>query len=363
MGIYLGFGEIMMRVAPEGRLRLAQALPGKVGVTYAGAEANVCVSLARLGEEARFATALPESPLAEPVRAVLGGHGVELRALYRERGRLGVFFFEYGADRRPAEVIYDREGSAIALAAPSEYDFEGALAGAGWLHISGITPALSENAFLSVLELARRAKAARVPVSCDLNFRGKLWGWKPGVPAQSLARECMARIMPNVDLLLGSAEGAAIMLDAGAEGTEIRNGRFDAEAVERTARETARRFKNLARIGFTLRECVSAVHNNFGGMLFDAKEDKAFFAPLDASGRPVLYEIRDIVDPLGAGDAFAAGLIKALNDAEFSDPQRAIAFAAAAGCLKHSVHGDFNLVGRDEIEGLALGRRRGSVSR
>lgn len=363
MGIYLGFGEIMMRIAPEGRLRLEQALPGRVGVTYAGAEANVCVSLARLGEKARFATALPKSPLAEPVRAVLGGHGVELSALYREQGRLGVFFFEYGADRRPANVIYDREWSAIALAAPAEYDFEGLLAGAGWLHISGITPALSENAFLSTLELARKAKAARVPVSCDLNFRGKLWGWKSGVPAQALARECMAEILPNVDLLLGSPEGAAIMLGAGAEGTKIENGRFDAEAVGRTAGEIARRFRNLARIGFTLRECVSAVHNNFGGMFFDAKTGKAFFAPLEPDGNPGLYEIRDIVDPLGAGDAFAAGLIKALNDASLSDPQRAIGFAAASGCLKHSIYGDFSLAGREEIEELARGRPRGSVSR
>ncbi len=353
----------MMRIAPAGRLRLNQAMPGQVGVTFAGAEANVCVSLARLGEKARFFTALPKSPLAEPVAAVLGGHGVELCALYRERGRLGVFFFEYGADRRPANVVYDREASAIALAQPGEYDFDGALAGAGWLHISGITPALSENAYRATRELARKAKAARVPVSCDLNFRGKLWGWRPGTSAQALARECMGEILKSVDLLFGSPEGAAVMLGVDAEGAKLENGRFDAAAVQRVARETAERFPSLSRVAFTLRECVSAVHNNFSGMLYETGTKRAGFAPLDASGQPSVYEIRDIVDPLGAGDAFAAGLIKALNDSVAADPDGAIAFATAAGCLKHSIYGDFNLAGCEEIQDLARGGARRSVSR
>ena len=360
----LGFGEIMMRIAPEGRLRFRQALPGRMEVTWGGGEANVCVSLALLGDPVRYLTALPRTPITESLVDSLRGFGVDTSPiLFSKKGRLGIYFLETGANQRSSIVIYDREGSSIALAAPEDYDFDAALAGVTWVHLTGITPALSENAYRATLALAQRAKAAGAVVSCDLNYRKKLWTWRPGTPPHALARECMTQLLQQVALVIANEEDAKDVLGLEAEGTSIETGRIHAVAYEAVAREIVRRFPNVARVAFTLRESLSADHNNWGGMLYDAAGGRAFFAPLDGDGRYRPYEIRNIVDRVGGGDSFGAGLIHALRSEKYRAPQDAIRFAAAASCLKHSIASDFNYVSEDEVAALMSGSGSGRVRR
>ena len=362
--MFLAFGEIMARIAPPGNLRWAQTLPGSVNVTWGGGEANVCVSLALLGQAARYATALPRTPITETLTATLRGVGVDVgQILWRSEGRLGLYFVEVGANQRGSTVVYDRSGSAISLAGPEEYDFDQLLSGVHWLHVTGITPAIGEPAFLANLELVQRAKKAGVTVSCDLNFRKKLWNWRPGTKPAQLAQECLSRTLPFVDLVIGNEEDAADVLNIHAAGTDVSKGRIQASAYEGVARQIVSRFPNVAKVAITLRESLSANHNNWGALLFDAKLGKSFLAPLARTGEYQPHQIHNIVDRVGAGDSFAAGLLYALNSDDFAAPEKAIAFAVAASCLKHSVHGDFNYVTRDEIVALMAGNVSGRVQR
>jgi 2-dehydro-3-deoxygluconokinase len=362
--MFLAFGEIMARIAPPGPLRWRQALPGAVQVTWGGGEANVCASLAMLGQPARYLTALPRTPIAETLVATLRGLGIDTSPiLWRSAGRLGLYFVEAGANQRGSTVLYDREGSAVSLAGRGEYDFPAALAGVQWLHVTGITPAISASACASNLALVRAASEAGVTISCDLNFRKKLWNWRPGTPPKALARECMAQVLPHVDLVIANEEDAADVLDLHAAGTDVAAGRIDAAAYTEVARQIVGRFPRVARVAITLRESVSANHNAWGAMLYDAASGQSHFAPLDGAGAYQPYEIRDIVDRVGAGDSFAAGLLAALASEEHGSPARAIAFAVAASCLKHSIHGDFNYVTREEVTALLAGKATGRVER
>jgi 2-dehydro-3-deoxygluconokinase len=362
--MFLAFGEIMLRIAPEGSLRFRQALPGKVEISFAGAEANVCVMLAMLGAPSRFLTALPKGPIVESLLAVLRGLGVDSgHVLRRDVGRLGAYFVETGANQRSSTVVYDRDYSAVSLALPEEYQFDLALAGVRWVHVTGITPSLGENAFRSTLTLVETAKRSGLPVSCDLNYRNKLWRWKPGVPARQLAAESMSRILPHVDLLIANEEDAADVLGIHAEGTSIEGGQIDARAYHGVARKIAQRFPNVSKVAITLRESISADQNNWGAMMLDVPADRAYFAPLDGTGEYRPYEIRDIVDRVGAGDAFGGALIYALNSPDSSEPAKALHFAVAASCLKHSIRGDFNFVSKDEVAGLVAGMASGRVRR
>lgn len=362
--MFLAFGEIMARFAPPGPLRWRQALPGSINVTWGGGEANVCASLAIFGQQARYLTALPRTPTAEAVVATLRGLGVDTsHILWRKDGRLGLYFVESGANQRGSTVIYDRANSAVSLAGPDEYDFEAALAGVKWLHVTGITPAISEEACRANLALVERAKKGGLTVSCDLNFRKKLWNWRPGTAPKALARECMAQLLPHVDVVIANEEDAADVLDIHAAGTDVATGRINAAGYTSVAEQIRERFPNIRRIAITLRESISADHNNWGAMLYDAAERRAFFAPLDAKDAYQPYEIRDIVDRVGAGDSFAAGLLDALASSEYADPAKAIGFAVAASCLKHSVAGDFNYVTREEVAALLAGNATGRVQR
>ncbi|MCA9154455.1 MAG: sugar kinase [Planctomycetales bacterium] len=354
----------MARIAPPRRLRWRQALPGSVEVTWGGGEANVCASLAMLGKPVRYFTSLPRHALAESLVTSLRGLGVETRHIYyRDTGRLGLYFVETGANQRGSTVLYDREHSAISLAEPAEYDFDSALSGVHWLHLSGITPAISEAAYRSNLELARHAKRAGVTISCDLNFRKKLWNWRPGVKNKELARQCMTELLPLVDLVIANEADAEDVLGIQASDTNVEHGELNVAAYESVAREIVRQFPNVTRVAITLRESLSADHNNWGAMLFETATDQAYFAPLDAHGQYQPYEIRDIVDRVGAGDSFAAGLLYALDTNGLDTPSRAIQFAVAASCLKHSIEGDFNYVTREEIESLMSGNASGRVQR
>lgn len=362
--MFLAFGEIMARIAPPGNLRWRQALPGSVQVTWGGGEANVCASLAMLGKSARYLTALPPNPLGEAVAGTLQGLGVQTdQVLWRKEGRLGLYFVEAGANQRGSTVIYDRAGSAISLAEPNEYDFTAALTGVTWLHVTGITPAISAAACRSNLALVKQAKAAGVIVSCDLNFRKKLWTWRPGTSAKALARECMSELLPLIDLVIANEEDAADVLDIHAAETNITAGQINAQAYIGVAEQIVKRFPNVSQVAITLRESHSANHNDWGAMLYSTASKQGVFAPLDSVGNYQPYEIRDIVDRVGAGDSFAAGLLYALNTPEFAAPERAIAFAVAASCLKHSIQGDFNYVTRDEIVALLQGNASGRVQR
>ncbi|NQU39345.1 MAG: sugar kinase [Lentisphaerae bacterium] len=354
----------MMRIAPAGKLRFRQTMPGSVDVTFGGGEANVAASLALFGNQVSYLTAIPDNAITQSMLADLKRVGVDTgRVLLRKEGRLGVYFLETGANQRSSNVIYDRDHSAISLAVPSEYDFDAALTDVHWLHITGITPSLSSNAFASTLELARRAQAHGATVSCDLNFRKKLWRWQPGTEPRQLAADCMRQILPFVDLVIANEEDAADVLDIHAEGTSVEAGQINAAAYEQVARTMMVQFPNVSQVAITLRESISASHNNWGAMLFDRAADRAFLAPLNAEGEYEPYEICDIVDRVGGGDSFGAGLIHALNSPTYAAPDNAIRFAVAASCLKHSIKGDFNYVTLGEVEALFAGQASGRVRR
>jgi 2-dehydro-3-deoxygluconokinase len=360
----LAFGEIMLRVAPPGMWRFRQALPGPLDCSFGGGEANVCASLAVLGRKTRYLTALPRHAITESLLDTLRGLGIDTDCiLFREGGRLGIYFLEGGANQRSSRVVYDRQHSAVSLAGPEEYDFESALEGVSRLHVTGITPSLSENAFRSTLQLVQLARSEGVSVSCDLNFRKKLWRWRPGTDPQMLARECMSQILPHVDLAIANEEDAEKVLGIRAKDTSVEQGKIDPEAYKAVARQVHGLFPNISLVAITLRESISASHNNWGAMLLQAEANKTFFAPLDEDGDYRPHEIRNIVDRVGAGDSFAAGLIYALDSEEYADSATAVGFAVAASCLKHTIPGDLNYATLDGIRALAGGRASGRVQR
>jgi 2-dehydro-3-deoxygluconokinase len=361
--IAVTFGEIMGRFAPSGLLRLSQALPGSLDVTFAGAEANVAASLAMLGMPSSFVTALPKNPLADACVASLRAVGVDTRHILRtDDGRLGLYFLETGANQRPSQVIYDRDGSSISMTPAEKYDWPAKLQGAAWLHITGITPSLSATAAESTLAAVQAAKQAGLNVSCDLNFRKKLWRWDRSLTPRELAERTMRKVLPWVDVVIANEEDCGDVLSIRMDESDFRSGRLSVHRYPNVARRVAEQFSNLSHVAITLRESISASHNNWGGMLYVVNEDTAYFAPQSA-GSYQPYEIRNIVDRVGAGDSFAAGLIFSLNTPQLSDPSTSIRFAAAASCLAHSIVGDFNYSTRAEIEALMGGATSGRVVR
>jgi 2-dehydro-3-deoxygluconokinase len=356
------FGEIMCRLAAPGNLRLRQTR--ELELTYAGAEASVAASICNFGGTARFVTALPKHALAEATMDILRSVGIDTRYILRtETGRLGLYFLETGANQRPSHVLYDRADSAIAITPANQYDWETILDGAKWLHLSGITPALSRIAAEATLVAARKAKAAGVNVSIDLNFRKKLWQWDSAKPAGQLAGDTMRGILPFVDVVIANEEDCADVLGIQAGDTDVQAGTLNTARYPEVARQVVSQFPNVRKVAITLRESLSATHNNWGAMLYDAEHDEAYFAPLDSAGNYQPYQITNIVDRVGGGDAFAGGLIFALTTPALSELQTALKFAVAASCLKHSIHGDFNYSTRSEIESLMGGSSSGRVIR
>ena len=362
--IIAGFGEVMLRLCPPGKMRFAQAFPGTLEATFGGGEANVCASLAILGLKSRYLTALPENPVALSFAGEMRGLGVDTeRIKYTANGRMGVYYAEHGAAQRGSNVVYDREGSVISLAGPEDYDFKYMLENCSHLHISGITPALSEKAYLSTLEIVRTASGMGITISCDLNFRKKLWRWDVTCKPAELAARCMGEIVPYADIIIGNEEDAGDVFGIHSSGSSIEQGSLNTAGYVEVAQKLAARFTKAKFVAITLRESFSADHNNWGGMLYSCAEKKAFFAPLNAEGAYAPYEIKNIVDRFGGGDSFCAGLICALNSEEYSSPQKAIRFAAAASCLKHSVKGDYNYSSFEEVVSLMNGSASGRVKR
>jgi 2-dehydro-3-deoxygluconokinase len=362
MNTVVTFGEIMGRIAAPENLRLRQTR--QFDVTYAGAEASVAASICNFGGEARYVTALPKHALAEATIDSVRAVGVDTKHVLRtNKGRLGLYFLETGANQRPSNVIYDRADSAIAITPASEYNWDAIFEGASWLHLSGITPALSANAAEATLIAAKNAKAAGASVSIDLNFRGKLWNWDETKSARELAQETMRKILPFIDVVIGNEEDCHDVLGIKAGDTDVHAGKLDTSRYPDVARQVALQFPNVKKVAITLRESYSASHNNWGAMLYDVSSDKASFAPLDAEGNYQSYEIKNIVDRVGGGDSFAGGLIFALTTPDLAEPQTAVKYAVAASCLKHSIKGDFNFSTRGEVEALMGGSGSGRVVR
>lgn len=355
-GRIVTFGEIMVRLAPPGYQRFAQAVPGRMEVSLAGAEVNVAASLARLGRSTAFVTALPPHAIADVVVAQLRGLGVDTRHIVRSpQGRLGLFFFEKGINQRPAEVIYDREGSAVSQLPPDQYDWEAIFEGAAWFHLSGITPAISRNAAAVALEAARQASSRGLRISFDMNFRSKLWQWEPGTVPRALAAHTVRSLMPLVHVFIGGPDDVALLTGSPVEAAE-------AGPHAPAARQLAARYPGLTHVAMTVREAVSSSHHRLGGLLHDVASGQTFCAP-QQQGHLKPYDIPHVVDRLGGGDAFAAGLIFSLTTPEPTAPQSVVDFAVAASCLAHSTEGDFNYAMQEEVLFLIKGSQAGQVNR
>jgi 2-dehydro-3-deoxygluconokinase len=337
------FGEVMMRLATPGYARFQQAMPGGVNVTFAGAEASISASLAYLGIDAAFVSALPDHAIADACIADLRSLGVETKHILRtQEGRLGIYFLEHGVNQRDGNVIYDRDGSSVAITPASAYDWDAIFAGCECFVISGITPAISRNAADVALIAVQEAARRKIKVVCDMNYRTKLWRWNPPLSARELATRTMRELLQHVTIFVGGISDATAMLDIGHTGD-----------LHVLAKQIVVQFPNLTHVAFTLRDGSTSAAQCFGGAFYEAATDTLHQAPA--------YSITQIVDRLGAGDAFTAGLIFSLL--QHSTAPTAIAFATAAGCLAHSIEGDFNYSTRDEIESLMKGDGGGRVNR
>jgi len=357
----VSFGEIMLRIASLDFLKFRQSLPGQVDVTFAGAEANVAASLSMFDCPAKFVTALPRHSIADACIATLRNVGIDTDDILRvDQGRIGIYFVEAGANQRPSTIIYDRAGASIAAAEPSIYDWKKIFQGAKWFHFTGITPALSQLSAAATMDAAKAARDMGLTVSCDLNFRKKLWDWAPGTSAKELAAKVMNGILPYVDVLVGNEEDAEDVLGIKAGDTDVTKGKLDIERYPSVAREIVKKYPNIKKVATTLRESISASHNNWGAMLYDAAGDKCHFAP-DIDGQYTPYEIRNIVDRIGGGDSFTAGLIYSFLEGKSNE--ESLAFGVAASCLCHSIYGDFNYTTKEEVLTLMKGDASGRVKR
>ena len=334
------FGEIMMRLNPEGYLRFVQA--EKFEASYAGGEANVAVSLANYGLDASYVTKLPDNDLGRCARNAVRHFGVDTRDIVWGGPRLGIYFVEKGASQRASKVVYDRAGSSIALARREDFDWDRILDGADWFHFTGITPALGGECPEICLDALKACKVKGVTVSCDLNYRGKLW-------TREQAGETMAKLVPYVDVCIANEADAADVFGIRAEGTDVDSGKLNKDGYVSVAKQLADRF-GCRKVAITLRTSLSATDNLWSGMLWTP--EGACFAPE--------YKVH-IVDRVGGGDSFGGGLIYAL--ASGYGTQDAIDFAVAASCLKHAIEHDFNLVSVAEVKSLAAGNASGRVQR
>lgn len=344
MAKFVTFGEIMMRLSPPGSLRFGQAR--SLDIIYGGGESNVSVSLANFGLETEFVTRLPANDLGEACLQFLRQYQVGTRHVLRGGDRLGIYFMENGAVMRGSKVIYDRAGSSFATLQPGMIDWKAVFADAGWFHWTGITPAISEGAAGACLEAVQIARSLGVTVSCDLNYRAKLWKWgrTAGQVMQDLVAQC--------DIAIGNEEDAEKVFGIRSEHVDVTAGKVDAAHYRNVCEKLAECFPNLKKIAITLRGSLSASHNTWSAVLWD--RGQLFTAPV--------YDITHIVDRVGAGDSFMGGLIYGLVTYP-ADSQRALDFAVAASALKHTIFGDFNLARVDEVEKLFKGDASGRVSR
>lgn len=338
------FGEIMMRLATPGFQRFEQA--GQLALTFGGGEANVAVSLANFGETARFISRVPDNDWGKSCLAALRAKQVDVSCVVQGGDRLGIYFLETGAAQRGSKIIYDRANSSFATINPGMVKWKDVFEGADWFHWTGITPAVSRSAAETCLEAVKTARQMGLTVSCDLNYRAKLWKWG------ATAGEVMEELTSHCQVVLGNEEDAEKVFGIKAHAVDVVSGKVEAEAYQGVCMKLREKFPRLETIAITLRGSKSASHNSWSGVLWQG--DAFYQAPV--------YDIYPIVDRVGGGDAFMAGLIYGLRHYA-DDPQKAVNFAAASACLKHAIPGDFNRVSVAEVEQLMAGDASGRVAR
>lgn len=338
----VSFGEIMLRLSPDGYYKLFQK--PELNTSFCGAEANVAVALSNFGDEAEFVTALPDNDIGRAACRELMRYGVKTDNIVYNGDRLGIFFAEKGASQRPSKVIYDRKNSAIALADPSSFDWEKIFDGADWFHITGITPALSDSLAKISVDAVKAAKKAGLTVSCDINYRSKLW-------SAEKARPVMTEIMQYVDVCIGNEEDAEIVFGIKAGATDVTKGQLDTDGYKKSLQTVAETF-GCKIVAYSQRKSYSASDNGWSGIIYDDEKKQVYTS--------AQYDIR-ITDRIGGGDAFASGLIYALHNN--ISPANAIETAAAAGCLDQTLEGDFCLFGINDVLDLAGGNSSGRVKR
>lgn len=334
------FGEIMLKFSPLNYQRICQA--SVMNVEYAGAEANVAVSLSNYGIDTVFVSKLPENELGDSALNRLRQFGVNVQNVVRGGERIGIYFSEKGASQRPSKVIYDRKDSAIACATNSDFDWDAIFSDAEWFHFTGITPALSDSLAAVCLEACRVAKSKGITISCDLNYRKKLWN-------REKAKEVMTEICKYVDVCIANEEDAAEVFGIKAEHSDVNSGKIDEQSYASVARQLQQKF-GFKYVAITLRESISASDNNWSAILYDGQTV--------CNSRK--YSIH-LIDRIGGGDSFGAGLIYGLLN--FCDPQKALDYAVAASCLKQTIEGDFNLVTVEEVLQLMNGNCSGRIVR
>jgi 2-dehydro-3-deoxygluconokinase len=344
MGKIVTFGEVMLRLAPPDFLRFRQAT--SLESTFGGGEANVAVSCANYGMEVSFVTRLPQNDIAEWCVSTLKSYGVDTSDIIYGGDRIGIYFLEHGAVSRGSKVVYDRANSAICEIKPGMIDWDKVMEGASWFHWTGITPAISQGAADVCLEGIKAANAKGITVSCDLNYRKNLWKYG------KKASDVMPNLVAGTDIILGNEEDAEKVFGIHPEGVDVTSGHVEGAAYESVGKQLMAKFPRAKKVIITLRGSISASHNSWSGVLWDGKQ--LFESPT--------FQITHIVDRVGGGDSFMGGLIYGLNTYT-GDDQKALNFAVAASCLKHTIKGDFNQVTIDEVEKLMGGDASGRVSR
>lgn len=341
VGTFVGFGDLLMRLEPPDHQRFVQASSFQVGFT--GAEANAAVLLAGLGVPARVASRVPDSPIGQACVNFLRRYGLDTSTVVRGGERLGIFFAETGAAQRASTIVYDRAHSSFATSGPADYDWSAILDGAAWLHFSGTAPALGESVRGALREGLQQARDQGVTVSCDLNYRARMWS-----PEQASAE--MTRLAPFIDVLFGNEEDAATVFGVKARGSDVTKGELPVDSYQAVAEQLMQTY-GFGTVATSLRTSISASHNRWAGMMSTP------------NGHHVsrTYDVTPIVDRVGGGDSFAGGLVFGLLRGD--EPQDCVEFAAAASCLKHSIPGDLDLVSEDEVRSLVAGDGSGRVRR
>ena len=336
------FGEIMLRLKSPDRERFFQS--PLLEATFGGGEANVAVGLARYGMDTAFVTCLPDNRIGESCIGELKKHGVDTSLIKRQGERIGIYFLEAGSNQRPSKVIYDRSNSSISQTKKGDIDWNKVFDGASWFHITGITPAISADAAELSLEAVRTAKAKGLTISCDLNYRKKLWKYGRTAP------EVMRELIKHVDIAIGNEEDCqkslGIKIDA-----DVEFGELDSNVYKKLTDKVLSEYPNIKKIAVTMRESHSADNNGWSAVLNNGKD---FYVSRK-------YEIKNIVDRVGGGDSFASGLVYGLNN--YTDDKDALEYAVAASCLKHTISGDFPLLTVDEVTALMKGSGSGRVQR